>query len=225
MGAVVSIAKFGLHQMIKTPSGQTRLSLQPLIHEGASVTASTLGRYTEIGTRTSLTEVALGDYSYVMSDCEIIYASIGKFCSIAAHARIHPVNHPMQRASQSHFTYRAADYFAGEAHEEDLFDWRRAQRVHIGHDVWVGHGAIVLAGRKAGTGAVLAAGAVVTKDVAPYTIVGGNPARLLKRRFPQSIGDRLERLAWWDWSHAQLRKTLPDFQSLPIEAFLEKHGG
>ena len=211
--------------MIKTPSGQTRLSLQPLIHERASVTASTLGRYTEIGTRTSLTEVALGDYAYVMSDCEIIYANIGKFCSIAAHVRIHPVNHPMQRASQSHFTYRAADYFEGESHEEGFFDWRRAQRVEIGNDVWVGHAAIVLAGRKVGTGAVLAAGAVVTKNVAPYTIVGGNPARLLKRRFSEAIGDRLERLAWWDWSHDQLRQALPDFQSLPIEAFLDKHGG
>ena len=203
----------------------TKLGLQPLIHPGASVTASTLGRYTEVGTRTSLTEVELGDYSYVMSDCEIIYADIGKFCSIAAHARIHPVNHPMQRASQSHFTYRAADYFEGARHEDGVFDWRRASRVQIGHDVWVGHGAIVLAGRKVGTGAVLAAGAVVTKDVAPYTIVGGNPARLLKRRFDQATGDRLERLAWWDWSHEQLHQALPDFQTMPIEAFLEKHGG
>ena len=204
-------------------AGAMKLGPAPLIHPGASVTASTLGRYTEVAERTSLTEVDLGDYSYIMSDCQIIYAAIGKFCSIASHARIHPVNHPMHRASQSHFTYRAADYFEGESHEAGFFDWRRAQRVEIGHDVWVGHGAIVLAGRKVGSGAVLAAGAVITKDVAPYCIVGGNPARHLKRRFQPAIGDRLERLAWWDWDHDKLQKSLDDFRTLPIEAFLEKH--
>jgi phosphonate metabolism protein (transferase hexapeptide repeat family) len=203
---------------------KTRLSETPLIHPGATVTASTLGRYTEVSPHTSLTEVELGDYSYVTGYCEIIYTTIGKHCSIAAHARIHPVMHPMQRATQSHFTYRAADYFAGEEHEPDFFDWRRASRVHIGHDVWTGHGAIILAGRRVGSGAVVGAGSVVTRDVAPYTIVGGNPARVLKRRFDERTSERLLSLAWWDWNHAQLQASLPDFRTLPIEAFLEKHG-
>ena len=70
---------------------------------------------------------------------------------------------------------------------------------------------------------VVAAGAVVTKDVAPYTIVGGNPARVLKLRFEPNIARRLQRLAWWDWSHERLRAALSDFRSLPIEVFLEKH--
>ncbi len=65
----------------------------------------------------------------------------------------------------------------------------------IGHDVWIGHGAIVLPGRNIGTGAVIAAGAIVTKDVPAYTIVGGNPARAIKRRFPEAIADRLVELA------------------------------
>jgi serine acetyltransferase len=64
---------------------------------------------------------------------------------------------------------------------------------------------------------------VVTKDVAPYTIVGGNPARVLKRRFDERSAERLQRLAWWDWSHEQLRQALPDFRTLPIEAFLDKY--
>jgi phosphonate metabolism protein (transferase hexapeptide repeat family) len=201
------------------------LSPKPLIHPQAQVIASTLGRYTEVGARTTVEESELGDYSYVVNDSDIIYARIGKFCSIAAHTRINPGNHPMHRASQAHFTYRASTYFPGEADEEAFFDARRAASVIIGHDVWIGHGAIVLPGRKIGHGAVVAAGAIVTKDVEPYAIVGGNPARPLKRRFAPDIAARLEALAWWDWDHERLRAALPDFRALAIEAFLEKYEG
>src|SRR5262249_29446691 len=151
------------------------------------------------------------------------YTSVGKFCSIAAMTRINPGNHPMQRASQSHFTYRASTYFPGEQDEEDFFAWRRAHRVTIGHDVWIGHGAIILPGRTIGTGAVVAAGAIVTKDAPDYTIVAGNPARPVRRRFPDSIGKRLQQLAWWDWSHERLHAALQDFRHLSVEAFLDKH--
>jgi hypothetical protein len=170
-----------------------------------------------------LLEVTLGDYSYIVNDSDAAYATIGKFCSIAAMTRINPGNHPMERASQSHFSYRASAYFAGAADEAEFFAWRRAQAVAIGHDVWIGHGAIVLAGRSIGTGAVIAAGAVVTKDVAPYAIVAGNPARVIRARFADDIAARLQRLAWWDWSHARLQAALPDFQKLSIERFLERH--
>lgn len=199
------------------------LSTTPLIHPSASIRDSKLGTYTEVGARTALLEVVLDDYSYVMSDSDVAYTTFGKFCSIAAMTRINPGNHPMQRASQSHFTYRASTYFAGEADEADFFAWRRAHAVVIGHDVWIGHGAIVLPGRTIGTGAVVAAGAVVTKDVAPYTIVAGNPARLVRPRFPEQVAARMQRVKWWDWSHERLRSALPDFRRLPAEAFLDKY--
>ena len=199
------------------------LSRDPLIDPTAEVTACALGAYTEVGARTKLLEVALADYSYVVNDSDIAYAQIGKFCSIAAMTRINPGNHPMQRASQSHFTYRASRYFAGEADEPELFAWRRAHRVVIGHDVWIGHGAIVLPGRAIGDGAVVAAGAVVTKDVPAYTIVAGNPAKPIRDRFPPPIAARLQALAWWDWPHERLRLALADFRSLSAEAFLDRH--
>jgi phosphonate metabolism protein (transferase hexapeptide repeat family) len=200
------------------------LGLEPLIHEGANVRGCTLGRYTEVGPRASVVETGLGDYSYISNDTDVINATIGKFCSIASHVRINPGNHPMERASQSHFTYRASRYFPGEADEAAFFDWRRSHWVTIGHDVWIGHGAVVLAGRTIGTGSVIAAGAIVTKDVAPYTIVAGNPARLIRPRFPAEIADALQQLAWWDWSHERLHAALPDFRALPIEAFVAKYG-
>jgi phosphonate metabolism protein (transferase hexapeptide repeat family) len=198
------------------------LSPAPLIHATADVRDCVLGAYTEVGARTTLIEVAFADYSYVVNDSNIAYATIGKFCSIAAMTRINPGNHPMQRPSQSHFTYRASAYFPGEADDVAFFDWRRSQHVGIGHDVWIGHGATILPGRNVGTGAVVAAGAVVTKDVAPYSIVAGNPARLVRRRFSEDIARRLQALAWWDWKHEQVHAALPDFQALPVEAFLEK---
>ena len=199
------------------------LSVDPAIDPTAKLQETKLGAYCEVGARTILLDVEMGDYSYVVNDAQITYTTIGKFCSIAAMTRINPGNHPMHRATQAHFTYRASAYFPGEADEVEFFAWRKSFRVHIGHDVWIGHGAIVLPGRNIGTGAVIAAGAIVTKDVPAYTIVGGNPARPIKRRFPDSVADRLARLAWWDWDHEMLRAALPDFRKLSIEDFLAKY--
>lgn len=200
-----------------------KLSRDPLIHPTAVVTDSRLGAYTEVAPRTKLHEVVLGEYSYVMNDSEVAYTTFGKFCSIAPMTRIHPVNHPMTRPSQSHFTYRASRYFEGADDDASVFAWRRAQAVTIGHDVWIGHGAIVLPGRTIGTGAVVGAGSVVTKNVAPYTIVAGNPARVIRPRFPIEIAARLQALAWWNWSHERLHAALGDFRQLAIEVFLDKY--
>ena len=199
------------------------LTATPLIHPTAELRDCHLGAYCEVGARTQLLEVTLGDYSYIVNDSDAAYTTVGKFCSIAAMTRINPGNHPMERASQSHFSYRASAYFPGEADEPEFFAWRRAHPVAIGHDVWIGHGAIVLPGRTIGTGAVIGAGAVVTRDVAPYAIVAGNPARAIRARFPDAIAERLARLAWWNWSHERLRLALPDFRKLPVERFLERY--
>lgn len=202
-----------------------QLGETPTVDPTARIVDSRLGRYTEVGARTTLLETTMDDYSYVVNDGQIAYTTIGKFCSIAAMIRINPGNHPMWRASQAHFTYRASAYFPGEADETEFFAWRRAHPVAIGHDVWIGHGAVILPGRTIGTGAVVAAGAVVSKDVAPYAIVAGVPARVVKRRFPEAIGERLQALAWWDWEHARLRAALADFRALPVEEFLDRYEG
>lgn len=202
-----------------------KLSLEPLIHETARVVSSTLGRYTEVADRCRLDEAELGDYSYIMQDGAVWCATIGKFANIAASVRINATNHPTWRPTLHHFTYRAADYFDGAENDQDFFTWRRENRVTIGHDVWIGHGSTVLPGVTVGDGAVIGAGAVVAKDVAPYTIVGGVPAKLIRERFPRPVAERMQALAWWDWDHDRLFAALEDFRHLDAEQFLAKYAG
>jgi phosphonate metabolism protein (transferase hexapeptide repeat family) len=201
----------------------TRLGPEPVVADGAQLTAAVLGRYVEVGARTRIAHSRLGDYSYIMEDGQVLFAEIGRFCSLASAIRINAPNHPMGRASQHHFTYRSADYFEGADFDEAFFAWRREHAVTIGHDVWIGHGAIVLPGVAVGTGAVIAAGAVVSRSVPAYAIAAGVPARVVKHRFPPAIAGRLAALAWWDWPHDRIARALPDFRALSVEEFLERH--
>ena len=195
----------------------------PLIHPTAEVGEScTFGRYCEVGARTKMSETSMGDYSYVVNDAEIIYATIGKFANIAARARLNPGQHPMDRASLHHFQYRSRMYGMGQD-DEAFFDWRRERWLTIGHDVWIGNGAVIMGGVTIGTGAVVGSNAVVTKDVPPFTIVAGVPGKPLRLRFPPDLQDAMMRIAWWDWEHAKLTEALKDFRALSANDFCLKY--
>lgn len=203
-----------------------RLSqVAPTIHPDCEVTNSTFGAYTEIGRGSRITHSSLGDYSYCDRYADIAHARVGKFCNIAAFSRIGATDHPLHTASCHHFLYRSDDYWDDAERDADFFVHRQSRVAVIGHDTWIGAGAMIKPEVTLHHGAVVAAGAVVTKDVLPYTIVAGTPAQTLRLRQPPDIADRLMDLAWWDWSHEALRGALYDFRTLTALEFLEQYGG
>ena len=197
----------------------------PVIHPDCAIVDSSFGGWVEIGRGSRVAHTVVGDYSYCDRYCDIANAEIGKFANIASFARIGATDHPLDRASLHHFQYRSASYWDDAEDDADWFARRRARRAVLGHDTWIGHAAQVKPEVSIGHGAVVAAGAVVTKDVAPYTIVAGVPAAPIRRRLPEALADRLLALGWWDWDHARLRAALDDFRTLSVAAFLDKHGG
>lgn len=195
---------------------------EPKIHSTAELKSCRLGRYAAIGERVVLREVIVGDFSYFERHAEAIYTTIGKFCSIAANCRINALEHPLERPTTHKVSYRPNEYFRFIGVDAEFRERRRRKRVTIGNDVWIGHGAVIMPGVTIGDGAVVGANAVVTRDVAPYRIVAGVPAQPLRARFPKTIAERLQRLAWWDWPAERLFEAIPDMQRLPIETFLDK---
>lgn len=146
----------------------------------------------------------IGAFSYVGIGSEIRNSHIGRFCSIAANVALGPAEHPVDWLSSHPFQFNGVKYFE-EYPEWDAFasDAQRfsgnAAHTYIGHDVWIGRNVVVRQGVRVGSGAVLASGAFVNKDVEPYAVVAGVPARVIRHRFKPDIIEKLLRLEWWNW--------------------------
>jgi phosphonate metabolism protein (transferase hexapeptide repeat family) len=198
-----------------------RLNTAPLIASTAEIADCHFGTYVEVQDFSRLEDATLDNYSYVCRFCSIMSATIGKFCNIADMVRINPGNHPIERPSLHHFTYRPEQYALASQRDEAFFNWRRRQRVELGHDVWIGHGAVIMPGTRIGNGAVVGSLSVVTKDVPAYAVAAGVPARVLRMRFPAAIAEAVQQTRWWDWSHQTLQERLEDFKDL--RTFLDKY--
>ena len=142
---------------------------------------------------------------------------IGKFCSIACGAKFlfNSANHTLRSLSTYIFPVLFEEWGLDVARIPEAWDNRGD--IVIGNDVWIGYDAVVLAGVTVGDGAIIAARAVVTKDVPPYTIVGGVPARPIRRRFSDSEIDQLLELKWWDWPEEKIARSIGVIQSGDLE--------
>ncbi len=161
--------------------------------------------------------VEIGDYTSINRNTLIESGTIGKFCSIAANVSIGMAEHPMHHLS-THVATFDEPFFGLISAPKDA-QQRKAEPL-IGHDVWIARGATVLRGVTIGDGAVVAAGSVVTKDVPPYAIVAGNPARIVRYRFEQDVIDRIEAMRWWDDPSLYEREF--ELRGIGVEHFLER---
>jgi acetyltransferase-like isoleucine patch superfamily enzyme len=183
---------------------------RPLIRllPGAKIIRSTvkgplyLNRNAQLGP-----DVTVGKYSGMNADTYLARAALGSYCSIGARTSINPFNHPTDWLSIHEFQYHPNSYdWVDEyksldrlSHTPDMF-----KHATIGNDVWMGHNCNVLSGISISDGAVIAAGAVVTKDVPPYAVMAGVPATVKRLRFSEKIVERLLQSQWWDLELSQL---------------------
>lgn len=158
---------------------------------------SQLGKNSVVFSNTVLINSSLGDYSYIQKKSEIIDTKIGKFCSIASDVTIGLANHPTNFISMSPVFYDSEQplpfFFANEKNNIDT-----PLTTRIEADVWIGKNVIVKSGINIGVGAIIGAGAVVTKDVEPYSIVVGVPAKRIKYRFEKNLREDLLDSKWWE---------------------------
>lgn len=154
-------------------------------------------------------------YHYPINNDRLI---IGKFCSIACGAKFifNCANHALKSLS----TYTFPLFFEewGLPKSEVTSAWDNKGDIVIGNDVWIGYDAVIMAGVRIGDGAIIGTRAVVTKDVEPYSIVGGVPAKEIRKRFPPEVIKKLMELQWWNWPLEKIKDAIRNIQSGNIDA-------
>lgn len=180
------------------------------------------GRNARVERMCALHGAALGDYSYVGDGTRILFAEIGRFCSVSGSVLIGLGRHPADMVSTSPAFYTNRNAVRTHWLEREP-GFEEHGRITIGSDVWIGARAIVRDGVTVGHGAVIGAGAVVTKDVPPYAVVAGVPAREIRKRFDDDTVARLLALKWWDWPDDKIKRNATLFAD--AKAFLANFNG
>lgn len=196
------------------------LSIKKLTHRHVSFFAiwdreSHFTKYTHILKGAKLKNVQVGKYSRVGENCQITNAVIKNFTAIAKDSIIGLGQHPTNYLTSHSIFYKKGNW---GWHDDWIapIDFIENKRITIGNDVWIGRRCMVMDGVTIGNGAIVAAGAIVTKDVPPYAVVGGVPAKVIKFKFPEEIINRLETIQWWNLSDEEITRVIDLFHTSNI---------
>ena len=163
----------------------------------------TIDKTAKVCPKSELSRVSMGRYSYIGSDCFMVNAKIGAFCSIADNVVIGGATHPIQYVSTSPVFHKGKNILGKNFATHDSI---KTPQTLVENDVWIGMGSFVKAGVTIHNGAVIGMGSVVTHDVPAYEVWAGNPARMIKKRFPDDTASRLEKVQWWDLADLEIEK-------------------
>lgn len=175
----------------------------------SSIVRSNIHKTSKICSQSHLVNVYLDRYSYIGNNCQIIYANIGRFCSISDNVIIGGASHPINWVSSSPLFHIGNNVLKKNFSDAEYFPY---ENTVIGNDVWIGNGAMIKSGLNIGHGAVIGMGAVVTKNVGPYEIWAGNPAKLIRKRFDEETIIKLLASEWWLSSDKELLRMAKHFE-------------
>lgn len=188
---------------------------------GKCIISSVIDKTSVIGSGCNIVGSVMNKYSYCGDDCQIVNTEIGAFCSISDHVFIGGAEHPMDWVSTSPVFQNIRH--SGPKKRFALLNLPKSKKTIIGNDVWIGHNVTVKQGITIGHGAVVGGNAVVTKDVPPYAVVGGVPAKVIKYRFTDEIVEKLLASAWWSESDDVISSIARDFNDCPT--FIKNYMG
>lgn len=190
---------------------KSKIGSNVIINMNTAVKYSELHDFVCLHQNCKISYTTIGSYTYVAKSTEISKTNIGKFCSIGSEVIIGLGKHPINFISTSPVFYSASKKQLGFSFtDEQLYD--EYQNCKIGNDVWIGTRVLILDGVTVGDGVIIAANSVVTRDVEPYSIIGGSPAKLIRKRFDEQTIKILQESEWWNWNVTSIRERIASFQ-------------